>query len=81
MANRRGKGNKVVSLGPGSLPATLAAALVEHHDDIQSIVAVVTWKSGDTEVFNTEQRNIDLVWAKDCMNEAIASTVHGDDGA
>lgn len=69
--------NKIVSLGPGSRPVTLAHALVEHHEQIDKLVCVVMWKNGETEVHNTECRHVDLVWCANNLTEVVNDVVHG----
>lgn len=69
--------NKIVSLGPGSRPVALAHALVEHHDAIESLVAVVVWKSGETEIHNTEISNERLIWCANNLTEVANDVVHG----
>lgn len=64
------KGNKVVSMGPGSRPVTLAHALLEHHEKIDSLVVTVNWKTGETQTFNTEMTNALLVWS---VRHAVAA--------
>lgn len=69
-------GNKIVSLGPGSKPVTLAHALVEHHEQIESMVCVVVWKGGNTEVFNTHQTLMELTWCDHMMRKVVSETVN-----
>ena len=52
-------------LHPGKTkPETFCAMLLEQSDEIEDIVAVVHWKSGSTDVFNTTMNHGQIAWMR-----------------
>ena len=50
-------------------PAVFCASLMEVSDDIQDIACIINYKNGETHVFNTTMKNIDMAWFRWVFNQ------------
>lgn len=59
-------GERVIEqLHPGrTTPETFCAMLNQHSDEMQDIVAVVHWKDGSTDVFQTTIKHAQMAWMR-----------------
>lgn len=65
------KGNKVTAISRNGTVASVAAALVEHHDKISSVLIGVTWKAGTSETYFSEMTDRDKVWLANCIRADV----------
>lgn len=59
-------GKRVIEqLHPGkTTPETFCAMLLQHADEIEDIAAVVHWKEGSTEIYQTTMTNEQVTWMR-----------------
>ena len=49
-------------IGDKTTPTVFCAKLMEVSDEIKDIACILNYKNGETHVFNTTMKNIDMAW-------------------
>ena len=56
--------SKIVMLKGATTPPVFCAKLMEVSDEIEHIVCAVTYKNGESHVFNSDMKVKDVVWLR-----------------